>query len=99
MSEQQLKALLSKLNEDSGLREKLLGAANLDDAVAMAKEAGFDVGKADWLEFQAQQTLELSDEELENVAGGKAVDPEVARGVVAAVNSVNKLLRCNLDNL
>jgi len=39
----------------------------------MAKEAGFDVSKADWLKYQANQTLELSDEELEGVAGGKYV--------------------------
>ena len=32
---------------------------------------GFDVDKADWLKHQAQQTfVELSDEELESVAGG-----------------------------
>ena len=36
----------------------------------MAKEAGFDVRKTDWLKYQAKQTLELSDEELESVAGG-----------------------------
>jgi len=47
-----------------------LSGADLDAAVAMAKEAGFDVSKADWLKYQAKQTLELSDEELEGVAGG-----------------------------
>jgi predicted ribosomally synthesized peptide with nif11-like leader len=36
----------------------------------MAKDAGFDVSKAEWLKFQAKQTLSLSDEELEVVAGG-----------------------------
>jgi predicted ribosomally synthesized peptide with nif11-like leader len=46
------------------------GAADLDAAAAIAKEAGFDVSKADWLKYQAKQTLELSDEELEGVAGG-----------------------------
>ena len=71
MSEEQLSALLAKLNEDDGLREKLQGAADLDAAVAMAKEAGFDVSKADWLKYQEQQPLELSDEQLESVAGGK----------------------------
>ena len=70
MSEEQLSALLAKLNEDAGLREKLQGAGDLDAAVAMAKEAGFDVSKADLLKYQAKQTLELSDEELEGVAGG-----------------------------
>jgi hypothetical protein len=32
-----------------GFREKLKGAADLDTAVALANEAGFDVSKADWL--------------------------------------------------
>jgi predicted ribosomally synthesized peptide with nif11-like leader len=71
MSEEQLSALLAKLKDDVGLQEKLKGAADLDAAVALAKEAGFDVSKADWLKYQAQQTLELSDEELEGVAGGQ----------------------------
>ena len=70
MSEEQLAALLAKLKDDAGLQEKLQGAADLDAAVAVAKEAGFDVSKADLLEYQAQQTLELSDEDLEKVAGG-----------------------------
>ena len=74
MSEEQLKALLAKLKEDAGLKEKFQGAGDLDAAVAMAKEAGFDVSKADWLKYQAKPDLgelrELNDEELEEVAGG-----------------------------
>ena len=71
MSEKQLAALLAKLKEDAGLQEKLKGAADLDAFLTIAKEAGFDVSKADWLKYQAQQTLELSNEELEGVAGGQ----------------------------
>jgi predicted ribosomally synthesized peptide with nif11-like leader len=71
MSEEQLSALLAKLKEDAGLREKLQGAADLNAAVVIAQEAGFDVRKADWLRYQAKQALELSDEELENVSGAK----------------------------
>jgi predicted ribosomally synthesized peptide with nif11-like leader len=70
MSEEQLSALLAKLKDDAGLQEKLKGAADIDAAVELAKEAGFDVSKADWLKYQANQTLELSDEELEGVSGG-----------------------------
>jgi hypothetical protein len=40
-------------------------------AVAIAKDAGFEVCKEDWLRYQAKQTFELSDGELEGVAGGK----------------------------
>jgi predicted ribosomally synthesized peptide with nif11-like leader len=72
MSEEQLSALLAKLKEDTSLQEKLKGAADLDAVVAMAQEAGLDVSKADWLRYQAKQTLELSDEELESVAAGVA---------------------------
>ena len=75
MSEEQLSALLAKLKDDAGLQEKLKGAADLDAFVALAKEAGFDISKADWLRYQANQTLELSDEDLEKVAGGIADDP------------------------
>ena len=49
MSEEQLAALLAKIEDDAGLQEKLKGAADLDAAVALAKEAVFDVSKADWL--------------------------------------------------
>lgn len=74
MSEQQLTALLAKLKEDVGLQKKFKAAADLDAAVSMAQEAGFDVSKADWLKYQAQKTLELSDEELSAVAAGGFFD-------------------------
>ena len=66
MSEEQLSALLAKLK----------GAADLDAAVAIAKAAGFVVSKADWLRYQAKQTLDLSDEDLECTAGGKGNDTQ-----------------------
>ena len=72
MSEEQLAALLAKLKEDAGLREKLQGAKDLESALALAREAGFDVSKEDWVNYQSQQTqtAELSDEELTRVSGG-----------------------------
>ena len=72
MSEEQLAALLAKLKNDAGLQDKLKGASDLDAAVALAKEAGFEVSKQDWGKYQAKQSLDLSDAELESVAGGKA---------------------------
>ncbi len=73
MSEEQLAALFAKLKDDAGLQEKLKGAADLDAALAIAKDAGFDVSKADWLRYQANQTPELSDEELEGISGGTGI--------------------------
>jgi predicted ribosomally synthesized peptide with nif11-like leader len=70
MSEEQLSAFLAKLKDDTGLQEKLKGAADADSALEIAKEAGFDVSKAAWLRHHASETLELSDDDLERVAGG-----------------------------
>ena len=50
MSKEQLQALLSTVDEDMDLQAKFKSAADLDAAVAIAKEAGFDISKADWLE-------------------------------------------------
>ena len=71
MSEDQLKAFLEAVKADAGLQEKLNAAADPDAAVAMAKEAGFDVSKADWIKYQAMPMSDVvGDEELEGVAGG-----------------------------
>ena len=40
------------------------------DPVAIAKEAGFNISIAELMRYQAQIVGELSDEELENAAGG-----------------------------
>ena len=64
MSEEQLKAFLEKVKADTSLQEKLK-AADADAVAAIAKEAGFSIS-ADDLKAQS----ELSDEELEGVAGG-----------------------------
>jgi predicted ribosomally synthesized peptide with nif11-like leader len=68
MSEDQLSALLAKLKEDTLLQEKLKGASDLDAALTLAREAGFDVSQADFV------THELHDEELESVTGGRDLD-------------------------
>ena len=82
MSEEQLSALLAKLNEDAGLEEKLKGASDLDAAVEVAKEAGFNVNKEDWLRYQSTkiEANELSDEQLEGVAGGGKSGEHCVRG-------------------
>ena len=87
MSEEQLAGLLAKLKDDAGLQAKLKGAGGLDAAIALAKEAGFDVSKADFERYQANQTVELSDEELESVAGGNSVGCQ--RRLCSFISAVN----------
>ena len=67
----EIQALLEKIQADQAFRAEILASASMDDAVAVVNARGFSVSKADWLAHQAQQTLELSDEELEKVAGGR----------------------------
>ena len=67
MSEEQLKAFLEAVKADDGLQENLNAATDVDAAVAIAKEMGFVVS-AD--ELQRAHLTELTDEELEGVAGG-----------------------------
>ena len=71
MSEEQLKAFISKVQSDESLQNKLKveGA----DVVAIAKEAGFNITAAELMRAQAQAIGELSDEELENADGGATV--------------------------
>ncbi len=69
MSEEQLKAFLEKVKGDTSLQEKLKGAADVDAVIAIAKSAGFVVS-ADEIKTAQSATQELSDEELEGVAGG-----------------------------
>ena len=64
MSEEQLKAFLAKVKGDTSLQEKLKAAADANAVTAIAKEAGFSISADD---NKAQS--ELSDQELEGVAG------------------------------
>ena len=53
---------------DTSLQEKLKAAADANAVAAIAKEAGFSISADDIK--RAQPTEALSDEELEDVAGG-----------------------------
>ena len=63
MSEEQLKAFIEKVKADTSLQQKLKAAADSDAVLAIAKQAGFSISADDF-------RSELSEEELENVAGG-----------------------------
>ena len=78
MSEEQLKAFLEKVEGDTTLQEKLKAAKSPEDIVGIAKEHGF--------EFTADQINQLSDDELEVIAGGKG--SAVCSVLVACGNSV-----------
>ena len=70
MSEEQLKAFLEAVKADAGLQEQLSNAASDSDAVvAIAKAAGFVISAEELTRAQA----EISEDELEGVAGGRCL--------------------------
>ena len=64
MSEEQLKGFIAKVQSDASLQEQL--KAEGADPIAIAKAAGFTITQQDLM----RQASELSDAELESVAGG-----------------------------
>ena len=74
MSEEQLKAFISKVQADPSLQEQL--KAESADVVSIAKGAGFSITQEDL----ASHKQRLSDEDLEGAAGGGQVLPCVLSG-------------------
>ena len=66
MSEEQLKAFLEKVKLDTSLQEQLKAATDADAVVEIAKASGFVISADNLKKAQS----EVSDEELENAAGG-----------------------------
>ena len=73
MPEEQLEAFLEKVKTDTSLQEKLKEAADADAVVEIAKAAGFSI-TVDDIQSMQSGTVELSDHELEQVAGGCQVN-------------------------
>ena len=78
MSKEQLTAFWAAVKADASLQEKVSASTDgeIDTpieaaaVVAIAKDAGFTITAGDLLRADAEAILELSDEELEKVAGG-----------------------------
>ena len=90
MSEEQLKAFLETVKADTSLQEKLKAAASPEAAIEIAKiakEAGFAITSEDIQSMQSA-TVELSDAELEDAAGG-------GRRCSADWSGVTQACRCN----
>ena len=63
MSREQLKAFLEKVKGDLNIQERLKAAKSQDEVVSIAKEHGHDFG--------TEHISQLSEKELEGVAGGR----------------------------
>jgi len=74
MPKEQLKTFLEKVKGETNLQARLKAAKSQDDVVSIAKEHGY--------EFGAEHISQLSEEELEGVAGGT-----ILAGTVIAVTA------------
>ncbi len=87
MSTESLKQFIQKLGTDDALAGKFKGiSADPNAVIALGKEQGYEFTAEDMKALKEQQGDELSDQELENVAGGFVTATAVAVGaaVVAA---------------
>ena len=72
MSVESAKAFLKKFASDEDFRKSIENAASDEERQKIVKEAGFEFTKADLKELAASSG-ELSEEDLEKVAGGSTV--------------------------
>ena len=71
MPEEQLKAFWEAIHADTALQKKLRGATDPDAITAIAKEAGFSISAEEIKKAQS----EISEDQLESVAGGLCCYP------------------------
>ena len=83
MSEEQLKGFLEAVAADAELQEKLKAAADTDAVVEIAKATGFVVSAEELEALVLQVQAEISEEELQGVAGGEYF-ADMAKGFAVA---------------
>ena len=81
MSSEQLQLFIEKVKSDNDLAEKLKGVQSDEQAIAIAKELGFTITNDD-LESLFPEEQELTEEQLEAVAGGFGFSQEVIRPLI-----------------
>ncbi len=71
MSEDEAKAFIERVQKDKELQEKLKSADSEEKFFAVAKEAGLDFTKEEWLSVAPKKAGgELSEQQLETASGG-----------------------------
>jgi predicted ribosomally synthesized peptide with nif11-like leader len=85
VSTQGVTALLERVQNDQGFRERLEAAPTAEAKRQIVQDAGFDVGRSDLPALRAQAGLQdMSDEDLERVAGGTGTGTAIGYGVAVA---------------
>ena len=100
MTQEQIQALIQAVRSSPELQQKLAAATNNDDAARIAAEAGFELSSDDINEAITGTSIELTDAELEMVAGGGWGDlvGSFANNGDSCGNAVQKLT-CNIKDV
>lgn len=85
MNKQEVMEKVQALMQDEQFKAKLAAAEDLDAMAALFCDEGIQVTGADLEAAMEQQDGELSEESLENVAGGFAISGLIAAGVILFV--------------
>ena len=83
MSKDQFDGFLEAVKDSTELQEKLKAAINEEDVVAIAKSVGFLISTNELKSIKA----EISEDELENVAGG------------GGIHNIDRIMTCYTDHL
>lgn len=87
-----LKKFFEKVSADEELAAKVSAEADVAKLIALAKELGFELTEADF----KKPVEEISDDELDNVAGGGDVSCACAMGGGGTKDSNDKTCACVL---
>ena len=82
----QIDGLLAHLEANPEVRSAIMTATSLEEATKIAENAGFKIDGKDLCNAHKDQLLELSDDELEVIAGGKCFTSSQGMGPGTAVD-------------
>ena len=97
MTEQQIQAMIEAVKSKPELQDKLKTITNFEEAAALAEEAGFSVSVEELKRSIESGGVELTDSELETVAGGGwgKLIKSIANGGESCGHAIQKLT-CNI---
>ncbi len=85
MTEEAIKSFVEKLSTDETFANKLASAATPEERLKIANDAGFAVSASDLSAIKTALSVEeLSDEDLEKVAGGIGASTTATATTIAA---------------
>ena len=85
--------LLAHLEANPELRNAIITATTLEEATKIAENAGFKIDGKDLCNAHKDELLELSDDELDVIAGGKIGKPGCAQAGSTPVPIIHSAMK------